>query len=460
MKIYYWILTSFFLFCFGCFSDTHVPDEVVAAVSEVARGNGFQPREPHFILEQYIPAVTDNKAQRAGIASILLEAVASGETTPAGRTVLAQHLAKVAGDAERNALEKMSGDPQREADIRIALGEATFSSIKKEDMDVYKAEIMSDDPAKQISGLSAISFYYPEVAPQYCLDMIKSWEHDVYATATGLLAKLDPQALNTAVAGIKKGNDFGKVIRVLEEHKLTDLIPVEEPVIKANKGGEKKILIVTGNEYPGHPWQETAPALVDFLARDTRLEVSYVEDPRIMAQPRLDAYDVIVLNYQNHEVPAPQGALENLKEVVEGGRGLVLVHFACGAFIDWETRTVSKEFAEIAGRVWNPGLRGHDPRGMFHVNIIDNDHPVTKGLSDFDTDDELYTCLDGTEPIDVLAKARSKVDGKDYPMAFVLTPGKGRTFHCVLGHDLKAMNDDAGELYRRGTLWASGLEIK
>jgi len=264
--------------------------------------------------------------------------------------------------------------------------------------------------------------------------------------------------LKSAVPALKKDNQFGKVISVLEEQKLIDLIPVEEPRIEANRGGEKKILLVTGNEYPGHPWQETAPALADFLAKDTRLEVSYVEDPRILAQPVLGKYDVIILNYQNHKVPPPQGASENLKKVVKGGKGLVLMHFACGAFIDWETRTVDKDFAEIAGRVWNPELRGHDPRGVFHVNIIDNEHQVTKGLADFDTDDELYTCLDGTAPIHVLAKAKSKVDGKDYPMAFVLTPGKGRTFHCVLGHDLKALNNEVGKLFRQGTLWASGFE--
>ena len=165
-----------------------------------------------------------------------------------------------------------------------------------------------------------------------------------------------------------------------------------------------------------------------------------------------------MLHYQNHNVAPPEGALANLKRVVEGGRGLVLVHFACGAFIDWPTKTVASDFGVIAGRVWNPKLRGHDPRGPFRVRISDATHPITIGLSDFDTEDELYTCLDGTAPIQVLAAATSKVDQKEYPMAFVLTPGKGRTFHCVLGHDVKALNGAVGALYRRGTAWAAGLE--
>jgi len=456
-KIYYSILTALVLTAFGCSPSAQVPDEIVEAVSMVAAGNGFQPREPHYLLEQFVPAVTSDKKQRAQIASILLDAIAADQTTPAGRTVLAQYLAKVAGNAEHKALKRMLGNPQTEADIRIALGETAASSIKRESLEVYQAEIKSNDPAKQIAGLSSISLYYPEAAPQLCLNMINSEDHAVYATAIRLLAELDAEALISALTKLEKESQL-KVLRVIEEQKLTDLIPIAEPVIKANKGGAKKVLLVTGLEYPGHHWRETAPMLANFLAQDKRLEVSYIEDPRILAQPVLNAYDVIVLNYQNHQVPAPEGALANLKHVVEGGKGLVLMHFACGAFIDWETKALNTEFAEIAGRVWNPELRGHDPRGPFRVQITDADHPITKGLADFDTDDELYTCLDGTVPIQVLATAKSKMDQKEYPMAFVLTPGKGRTFHCLLGHDLKALNDAVGKLYRRGTLWAAGLE--
>lgn len=424
-KKFFSIITALVLIAFGCAPGEPVPDEIIEAVATVASSNGFQPRKPHYLLEQFIPAITGNKKQSAKMAKILLETIKAEETTPAGRTVLAQHLAKVAGEAEHKALRKMLGNPQNEADIKIALGETEDFSIKKESLSVYQAEIKSNNPAKQIAGLSAISYYYPEEVSQLSLNMINSDNNVVNATVIRLLTELDPTA----------------------------------PVIAANKGGMKKVLLVTGLEYPGHPWKETAPALTNFLAQDKRLEVSYVEDPNFLSKKELDSYDVILLNYQNHQVPAPEGALTNLKQVIKGGKGLVLVHFACGAFIDWETKAVNTEFVEIAGRVWNPKLRGHDPRGSFQVHITDINHPITKGLTDFNTDDELYTCLDGTVPIQILANAKSKVDHKDYPMAFVLTPGKGRTFHCLLGHDLNALDETVGELYRRGTLWAAGLEI-
>lgn len=216
---------------------------------------------------------------------------------------------------------------------------------------------------------------------------------------------------------------------------------------------QAKVLVLTGNEYPGHKWKETAPLLARFLAADPRLKTTLEDDPKFLASPKLQDYDVIVLNYMNWKSPDPgEEARAGLKKFVEGGKGLVLVHFACGAFQDWP------EFKNIAGRAWNPKLRGHDPHGRFKVEIADAEHPITKGLAPFETVDELYTCLAGEKEIRVLAKATSKVDKKDYPMAFVNQYGKGRVFHCVLGHDVKSLTfEGVQELYRRGTAWAAGL---
>jgi len=225
-----------------------------------------------------------------------------------------------------------------------------------------------------------------------------------------------------------------------------------DPPAPRPKGGTP-VVVLTGIEYPGHPWRQTAPALADLLHKDPRLDVDILEDATLAQAAKLRNYKVCVLNYMNWKKPDPPAeALATFQEFVADGGGLVMVHFACGAFQKWP------EFVKIAGRVWNPKLRGHDPRGTFRVEMTDVKHPITEGMKPFETFDELYTCLDGKTPITILAKATSKVDKKDYPMAFVLTYGKGRVFHCVLGHDLRAF-EAAGmrELYRRGTAWAAGL---
>jgi type 1 glutamine amidotransferase len=221
-----------------------------------------------------------------------------------------------------------------------------------------------------------------------------------------------------------------------------------------------RILLVTGIDYPGHLWKQTTPVLKGALEADGRLEVFVAEDPAFLDSSAIDRYDLVLLHFQNWQTNGPgEKARENLRRFVENGKGLALVHFACGAWHDeWP------EFANLAGRVWfgsnpGPGKRQHDPYGPFRVEIVKPEHPIVRGMEDFDTQDELYTCLIGEHPIEVIARAKSKSDGEYYPMAFVSNYGKGRTFHCVLGHDTKALGVPAvQELYRRGCAWAAGLK--
>lgn len=217
----------------------------------------------------------------------------------------------------------------------------------------------------------------------------------------------------------------------------------------------KKVLIITGIDYPGHLWRQTAPQVATAVARDPRLEVFTVEDPNFLDSAALTNYSSIILHFQNWEVAGPgEGARQNLQQFVASGGGLLSLHFACGAWYkEWP------DFVKILGRVYDPKLRGHDPYGKFTVRIVDDTHPITRGLASFATTDELYTCLTGSEPIRVLAQATSVVDHQDYPMAFAREFGQGRVFLTTLGHDVQAItNSSVPELIRRGTAWASGLE--
>ncbi len=216
-----------------------------------------------------------------------------------------------------------------------------------------------------------------------------------------------------------------------------------------------RVLIVTGVDYPGHLWRETAPVLAQALRKDSRMEVFTVEDPAFLDSSAVQKYDLIVLHFQNWQQPGPgERARENLRQFVEGGKGVALLHFGCGAWYgEWP------EFANLAGRVWaGQSVRQHDPFGGFRVELVKPENTILRGMADFDTQDELYTCLTGDHPIEVLAQAKSKIDGKYYPMAFTSNYGKGRTFHCTLGHDAKALSvPGVQELVRRGCAWAAGL---
>ena len=215
----------------------------------------------------------------------------------------------------------------------------------------------------------------------------------------------------------------------------------------------KRVLIITGDDYPAHHWRETGPEFAAILRADPQLEVTICESPYVLAAPGLAEFDTVFLHFKNYQNRLPLGERQwlGLETYVKNGGGLVIAHFGCGACQEWNG------FVKTAGRIWDPKARGHDPYGEFLVRIANANHPVTQGLTDFKTTDELYTCLVGDPQVQVLADATSKVDKTVHPMAFVLNPGKGRVFHCPLGHDVNALKaDGVRQLYLRGTRWTAG----
>ncbi len=239
------------------------------------------------------------------------------------------------------------------------------------------------------------------------------------------------------------------------------LAPLSNPASAAEPAKHSaRILLLTGEDYPGHKWKETYPVLKAGLERDSRLKVDVLTDLKALAATPLDDYDAVVLHFKNYDprVPGRKG-FDNLVNFVAQGGGLMILHFGCGAFEEFKD-----DFEDVAGRVWfgmkpPQGRRQHDPRGEFTVSIPKIDHPIAKGMKDFQTLDELYTCLEGDLPITTVATAVSKIDKKTYPMAFVLQYQKGRVFHSVLGHDTVAFAADGpAELHRRGCAWVAGLQ--
>jgi type 1 glutamine amidotransferase len=211
------------------------------------------------------------------------------------------------------------------------------------------------------------------------------------------------------------------------------------------------VLLVTGVDHPAHHWKETAPALRAILEKDGRCTVRIVETPEALASDAVFDYDVVLLHFRNEKpLDRETQARANLERLVREGHGLVLIHFACGAFGDWPG------FGDLAGMVWD-GVNTHDPRGSFAVKIVAPHHPITAGMGGFEADDELYIGLVQRRPVEILATARSRITGHDHPMAFAFQSGKGRVFHTPLGHDVKALQVPAvAGLIRRGCLWAAG----
>ena len=214
-----------------------------------------------------------------------------------------------------------------------------------------------------------------------------------------------------------------------------------------------KVLVVTGHDVlPAHDWRKTTEKIRAILEEGDRFEVRVVEDTGIFEASTLANYDVIVNNFGFWTAPELSPAAKaGLLRYVDGGKGLVSMHFACSSYQEWP------EYKDLIGRVWVKNVGGHGPRGKFTAKIEKPEHPIVAGLSDFEIDDELYAKLTGDAKIDVLVSAFSAdFSKKQEPLVFTKPYGKGRVVQNLFGHDVKVTENAAYRtLLKRCVEWAA-----
>jgi type 1 glutamine amidotransferase len=233
------------------------------------------------------------------------------------------------------------------------------------------------------------------------------------------------------------------------------------------KDDAMRVLIVSGNAaHKWHNWEKTTPAIQAALEADPRIKTDVVYDINELAVRNLSQYHAIALNYCNWHDPVGicAASREALVEFLDAGRGLLVLHFANGAFhfslpeaaeSDWP------EYRKIVRRVWNhhgtgPAKSSHDAFGTFRVEMTNIAHPTTEGLAAFDVADELYFNADGDEPIEPLMTAVSKVSGKAEPMAWAYTYRNARVYQTLLGHSEKTYEAfEPCEMLRRAAAWVA-----
>lgn len=214
-----------------------------------------------------------------------------------------------------------------------------------------------------------------------------------------------------------------------------------------------RILLVTGVEHPGHPWQETAPILQNLLAK-AGFDVTRTDDYTSVADTDLSPYKAVILHFLNPKASEKDGAvLNNLEQYVQNGGGVIVTHFAIGAF------NMCDQYKRIIGRVWNPEMRPHDPYGEFEMKAVPMDapHSIADKMPVAKVKDELYTCTDGDSQYEVVAAAVSKVDSMAYPLVYIYRPGKGRAVAILLGHNTESVgNAEYGKWFVRCAQFAAG----
>jgi type 1 glutamine amidotransferase len=230
--------------------------------------------------------------------------------------------------------------------------------------------------------------------------------------------------------------------------KVTEALPAKAP---ATPKQPRKILIFSRTAGFRHSSIELGARAIAMMGDKTGAYVAHhTEDESIFEPEKLKAFDaVFMLNTtgdcfrpKNIKDKAQADAREemlkrSLVDFVSSGKGLIGVHSATDTYKNW------KEYNQMMGGAFD----GHPWHTKVPIKNLAPRHPLNAAFDGMDLEvaDEIYQFRADTalpsERLFLLALDTEKMDvskgkRKDglYPISWVSTYGKGRTFYCSLGH--------------------------
>ena len=207
-----------------------------------------------------------------------------------------------------------------------------------------------------------------------------------------------------------------------------------------------RVLLVTG----GHEHD------VEFytLFADPGIKVTVDPHPAAFSGDIRKRYDVLVLYDMIRTLD--ESRRRNLRDFVESGKGIVVLHHAICANVDWEWWVEEV----VGGRYLFEPVGGrqssyiHDRSQM--VTAV-TDHPVTAGLGSFRIVDETYKNLWISPRVRVLL--RSDDPTSDGAVAWIGPHRASRVVYAQLGHDRQAfLNPKYRQLVGQAIRWAGRLQ--
>jgi uncharacterized protein len=214
-----------------------------------------------------------------------------------------------------------------------------------------------------------------------------------------------------------------------------------------------RVLLVTG----GHGFEKEA--FFKLFQDNPDLTFQAVEHPNAYALLKAEAakqYDVIVTYDYGQKISdeAKADFLSRLKE----GKGLVVLHHAIAAYPEWPEywKIIGAHYYLAATNVhgvfkarsgWKEGLH-------FRIHVPDPSHPVTRGISDFDTHDEAYKWFDVAPECHPLLTTDEPESNP--VIAWAKTYQGARVVYIQSGHDHFAYeNPNYQQLVRQAIRWTA-----
>lgn len=257
--------------------------------------------------------------------------------------------------------------------------------------------------------------------------------------------------LCTFAWGQQKDKDGGKKDKSADKYveRITKALPESAPA----KPKQKRMLLVysrtAGFRHSSIPVGVKALTMIG--DKTGAYEVYHTEDESFFEPKKLEKFDAVFMlnttgdclkprDLKGKEAEQREEELKkSLADFVSGGKGLAGCHAATDTYHKWT------EYNKMMGGTFD----GHPWTKKVPIKNLEPKHPLNAAFDgkDFEIDDEIYqfklTTALPTERKMLLAldpekmpdaKKGNRKEKGPYPVSWVSTHGKGRTFYCSLGH--------------------------
>lgn len=200
------------------------------------------------------------------------------------------------------------------------------------------------------------------------------------------------------------------------------------------------LLTVGGHDFEKKPFY----AMFDAMKDVTYTKAELPKDFNLL-RPGLEKQFDVLVRYDMVDGFSPEQEKAFVK-LLQTGIGLVSLHHNEAAHQKWP------EYAKIIGRTpnktWSEGEK-------MQVFVVDREHPVTRGVRDFQIEDETYGGYEVASNVHVLLKTNHPKN--DPPeLAWVTKYGNSRVVYLMLGHGKEAYsNPSYRTLLSNSIHWAS-----
>jgi hypothetical protein len=226
--------------------------------------------------------------------------------------------------------------------------------------------------------------------------------------------------------------------------------PADEPAAAKSTGQSISVAVVTG----GHAYDVINFHRLFRSLAGVEAVIQHMDDFASSPPQVRESYDAVLFYTMLMQGPAnegqpwyagrPKDALERLGSTPQG---IFVLHHALLAYPQWP---VWSEIVGIADRKF-----GYHIGQKLHVNVVDAQHPITRGMHDWDMIDETYTMAKpgGESKILLTVEHPKSMKAIGWTRQFK----KSRVFCLESGHDNQTWaNAGFREVLRRGLLWCAG----